>query len=371
MRKELHESCCLLRSCHPAMTDLRITRSDLQSLEDIQEISDALKQNDVLKRLNLNCLPQHTTIIILKAIRNHETLDELIFSHCRLGGELAEVLPVRLRRLALNCTNIGPDDAENLARCIRFHIALSDLRLSWTNIGTNGARLIGDSLIGASLKSLYLVRCNIGDSGAVALSHGLSENVGILELWLEENEIGPVGAVALARASERHPTVREIWLYKNRIGNEGGIAFGRCLGVNSSIMKLNLDGNKIDAESVLALADGLSRNKTLLHLWLPHNSIRDCGAIAVRDAMRTNTTLRRVDGIMSTRNATRNIRDEIYFCLDLNRKGWRKKLLAEDFLPALWSYVFGVLLRKYPDAIYFFLRDKPDLICGANRQVDL
>lgn len=363
-----------MKLSHPGLTEFKITRGDLlgpDMYHDVQEIAEAFRQNNGLRRLYLNDLSKDTAITFLDAIRQHHTIEELSFSRCRLKGELTEILPLHIQRLALNGTSIDPEHAENIARCIRSHWALFDLRLSWTNMGVHGARVIGDSLAGASLTSLCLVRCRIGDSGAVALSQGLSNNTGIQELWLEENEIGPAGATALARAVERHPAIREIWFYKNRIGNGGASAFGRCLGLNSSIQKLNLDGNKIDAESVVALADGLSRNKTLLHLWLFHNSVRDRGALAMRDAMRTNTTLRRMDGIMSTNVNSRNIREEIYFCLDLNRKGWRKALLSDEFPSALWAFVLGVRFRNQPAAIYFFLRDKPDLISGAYLHVDL
>ena len=151
MRKELQESCATLRSCHPALIAFKITSSDLVGPDSLQEdtieIADALQQNNTLQRLHLSFLSHHAVTVILNGIRYHPTLDELTFGNCKLVGELSEILPLNLRRLALNCTTIG---AENIARCIKCRhnhgLLLSDVSISWTYIGPNGAKVIGDCL---------------------------------------------------------------------------------------------------------------------------------------------------------------------------------------------------------------------------------
>jgi Leucine Rich repeat len=127
-----------------------------------------------------------------------------------------------------------------------------------------------------------------GDGGIVEIAEGLRGSTAVTAVSLVRCAVGDGGAVALA----------EILLRGDTTGHEGESGGG--------IKELTLSHNSIGLEGVEALADALKKNTTLEHLGLSGNpgldpsvkngSRADAGVEALISAIGVNTTLSGLSG---------------------------------------------------------------------------
>jgi len=93
----------------------------------------------------------------------------------------------------------------------------------------------------ATVESLSLVDCGIGDEGAIAIAEGLRKNRTIHQLNLYHNRIGNQGATAIAKALECETTnLQSLLIDSNDIGLEGAKAIAKALKRNSTLRRLEV-----------------------------------------------------------------------------------------------------------------------------------
>ena len=181
-----------------------------------------------------------------------------------LGSGGAKVIGQSLKNLtSLNLwkNNIGPDGTEAIASLTN----LNSLDLEDNNIGDDGARVIAQSL--KDLTSLNLGHNNLGAGGAKAIAQSL-KNLTSLYLW--KNKIGPEGAKAIASLTN----LESLHLWGNGIGTEGTEAITTL----SSLSWLDLESNNIGDDDAKSIARSLVR---LEWLKVGNNGIGPDGAGAI------------------------------------------------------------------------------------------
>jgi len=146
-----------------------------------------------------------------------------------------------------------------------------------------------------SLTELDLSYKNIGDDGVKSISDALRKNTSLITLYLTKNDIGDDGVKSLSNTLHENTTLTELILDYNKIGDDGVKSLSAALRASTSLTALNLVKNMIRDEGAKSLSDALRTNTSLTILYLDNNKIRDEGAKSFSDILRTNTTLTEIN----------------------------------------------------------------------------
>ena len=281
----------------------RITEADAVVL------AEALKMNSSVTALDLSrsyigahgdpgVVGAHGAAALADALTENKRLTELNLSYNNIGhpgaAALADALTMNksLTKLNLSFNNIGDPGAAGLAGALTENKRLTELNLSHNKIAAHGAAALADALTkNKSLTWLDLSFNNMGDPGAAGLAGALAENKSQTVLYLSGNNIGDPGAAALADALRKNKSLTKLNLSVNSIGDPGAAGLAGALTKNKSLTKLNLSDNNIGDPGAAGLADALTENKSLTKLNLSHNNIGDPGAAGLAGTLTGNESL--------------------------------------------------------------------------------
>ena len=193
-----------------------------------------------------------------------------------------------LFHLALGCIL----ECTSLSRTLGLHLHISDLDLSWNDIGDSGATSLSQALAAnSSLTYLDLSMNRIGCSGATSLSQALATNSSLTSLNLNGNFIGNSGATSLSQALADNSSLTSLNLNGNFIGDSGATSLSQALADNSSLTYLDLSMNRIGCSGATSLSQALADNSSLTSLNLHGNFIGDSGTTSLSQALATNSSL--------------------------------------------------------------------------------
>jgi Leucine Rich repeat len=196
----------------------------------------------------------------------------------------------------LRCNRIGDDGAAAIAHALTQNQTLTTIWLDGNQNGDVGMEALAQALIqNTSLRGLHLDKNRFGTAGLTALANALKEAIGLSAISLNNNSVGSEGATILADVLKINATLTELWLENNSIGDVGAAALADALKCNSTLIVVSLDNNSIGDVGAAALAAALKSNATLTRLWLGNNSVSDVGAAALADALKSNATLAVLD----------------------------------------------------------------------------
>lgn len=109
---------------------------------------------------------------------------------------------------------------------------------------------------------IEIVRCNIGDNGAIALAETLKACSCITILSITNNKIGNVGAIAIANSLKQNKSLSLLDLsFNGGINNLAAISFIEVLNVNSTLTDLGVTFCIINSENRQALDKCTKRNQ--------------------------------------------------------------------------------------------------------------
>jgi len=223
------------------------------SLDDaaIRHLADVLEKLN-LKTLNLskNHITKDGAAALAHGLQGNETLVELDLSHNHIGDEGLEALAAAVAHKPL-----------------LSHINLASNHLS-ARSGASIRKHLSDPARGP-LPSLLLSHNSLGDAGAKEIAEMLKVNNTVTRVDLSSNEIGDDGAAALVHGlSDETSFVTHLTLASNNIGSRGALAFDELLKVNTTIMEIDLSDNKrlVGSAALSKLVkDGLSFPLLRLH----------------------------------------------------------------------------------------------------------
>ena len=312
-----------------------------------------LQHNRRLERLHLkaNRITDASSLGLMLSKNN--TLLELRLCHNRLNLKASKALcaglkdNMTLQVLDLTGNSMDDDCIHEVARGLCHHSSVQFLCLDFNTFTSRGVAAIATMLQNNSiLVDLHLFGNHIDAEGARLLAQSLKKNIRLSTLILSFNSLGSAGALHLAEALVVNRSLKKLWLPANHLGNAGIFAFAERLPQMRGLQQLNI-GDYFDNDA----------------------------AAAVLKTIRFNTELR-VLYMESVLYDDERIDREIDFYLRLNHAG--RKLLAWEegseghscFPLGLWS---NILARAdagcssdtgAPDALYYLLREKPDLFGG-------
>jgi hypothetical protein len=162
-------------------------------------------------------------------LRSNPGVTEVDASSCGIKGltgaaALGDALRnnTLLRRLNLGNNRLGDAGAESIAAGLAVNTGLRSLNLAHNRVGPHGAAALARALqANRVLTSLDLDLNRLHDEGAVQLAPALRDNDVLSTLVLSGNMIGNVGAAALADALAVNRGLTRLHLKYNRISGEG------------------------------------------------------------------------------------------------------------------------------------------------------
>ena len=96
---------------------------------------------------------------------------------------------------------------------------------------------------------------------------GFAERMkGESSMKLSFKNIGDEGAKAIGEALKSNKTLTNLDVRHNKIQSEGAKAIGRALKSNKTLTSLNLQSNEIEDEGMQAIGEALKSNRTLTSL---------------------------------------------------------------------------------------------------------
>jgi len=233
-----------------------------------------------------------------------------------------------------------------------------------------------------SIQFLELKNCGITDSGWKTLCQCMKGNDSITSLIGGDEFIGDASAKHLADMLCVNKTLTRLILYCSDFGNETAAYehLSRALSQNSTLVYLHL-GSMNTKEQMEVLCAGLAVNRGLERLYIEGRVEEGCFAPLER-AMRTNYCLTNINWLVSSKIPDPGSPlEKICFCMELNRFGREIVFRKEEPHPSEWLKILLYLVDReedychgtnvcvdlcefplYANAIYFFLRAKPELI---------
>jgi Ran GTPase-activating protein (RanGAP) involved in mRNA processing and transport len=199
------------------------------------------------------------------------------------------------QELNLADNNIGDEGAEWLMKGLTSTTTsgesvgknLKVLLMPRTRMGAKGIQAMGE-LIGSS-KSLENVILSGNDCDAEGVQgkfcEGLAANASVKSLCLAACRLGNEGAAALSEGPlKSHPCLGHISLSYNRLEAAAAKSFAAMLAVNKALRFLDISCNSIGPDGALALVEGLKKNGgRLQRLSVSQNEIQVKGVKAFCD----------------------------------------------------------------------------------------
>jgi hypothetical protein len=176
--------------------------------------------------------------------------------------ELAAALAgnTSLKKLGLLGCSIGARGLRSIGEALKVNKTLTNLSFTSMKIGDAGAAIVADALVSnTSLTKLHMSSCGIGAVGLKAIAKVLEINTSLRALCIDNNsKIGDAGALALADALASKRSLFGTNLLRCGIGEQGAMALGRAWGANLAFsvnfhVILGIDGVQEEAMRIRGL----------------------------------------------------------------------------------------------------------------------
>ena len=299
------------------------------SIADVMAVSEYLKTNKTLKELCMsnNRITNSSIIKITEAIQTNTSLRLLDVSHNDLHKckEIVATLSAHLKHnYTLQVLGISWDDHDVIAdidiiyvyaigRNNECHVDNTWPKSEWTNNtvhyvhepeidwslkNTESVLEFGDDevivltalLNGHFISILQIVRCEISDNAAIAISEFLKTDKILKKLKLSQNKITSYAVDEIIKAIQANDTLEILDISSNNAFIDGTIAISECLKHNETLKELDISKNDI-AKGIQIIINSMQVNITLLKLSIHSNRISDNGILVISEYLAKNNTL--------------------------------------------------------------------------------
>lgn len=239
-----------------------------------------------------------------------------------------------------------------------------------TRIGDAGMKYL--HLLPATIKDLDLSSCGLTPEGIKMVCVFMRKNTSITRLIMWGNRIEEEGSKYVAEMLSVNRTLRILCIMGSKLTLKAFEHLSWGLANNNTLRSIALGNDaSIGNEHVLKLCPGIARNQGLETLDLCGATITNRALPPLELALRENFHLKVIrlrqpdkedDQIISGPGTTWR---KICFWLSLNGLGRKAIHRQEDLSTAEWHEILiKCRAAKNINAIYFFLRNRPDL-CGS------
>ena len=292
-------------------------------------VSEYLKANKTLKELHMsnNRITNDGIMKITEAIQTNTTLRLLDVSHNDLH-RCKETVATSSAHLEHNSTlkviGISWDDYVTTDIDVIYvyaigvnnecHVDSTWPKPAWTNNtvcyehkldwGSENAESVlqfnNDEVIvltalihGNFVSSLQIVRCEISESTAIAISDFLKKDKTLKKLKLSLNIISVEAIEEIIKSIQTNSTLEILDISSNNVSDhnafdDGTVAITECLQHNETLKELDISKNNITIKIIM---DSMQVNTTLVKLFIHRNRIFEDGILVISQYLAKNTTL--------------------------------------------------------------------------------
>ncbi|XP_059817069.1 ribonuclease inhibitor-like [Hypanus sabinus] len=206
----------------------------------------------------------------------------------------------KIQKLGLRSVGLSAAGVVDLASALSTNHSLTELDLSYNNLGDSGVKLVFQALRSPECKIQKLCLRSVGltDAGVVDLTSALSTNRSLTELDLGYNELGDSG-VKLASEALRNPECKIQKLCLRSVGlTAAGVGhLTSALSTIHSLTELDLGGNKLRDSGMQLVSTALRNTKfKMQRLGLRCVGLTAAGVVHLASVLNTNHSLMELDG---------------------------------------------------------------------------
>jgi hypothetical protein len=267
------------------------------------------------------------------------------------------------KRVLLKLSDQGRDNRPRKCRRLDGLDGLMSILSASTNIwklSLVGNHLIGDEgtellhLIPDCVRDLDMSDCSLTVEGIKNICEFLKTNKTITRVTLWGNKIGDEGATYLANMLEVNRSVRDLCIMQSGIGPQGNLDLSRGLMFNSTLRGLTVYHHHLTENHVWAICCFLEENRGLETLdILSAPRLSRTIVLGLARMLEENVYLKRLKLGYEY--------PEITYWLSLNKLN-RKLICDKNATESDWvNAVVESAEVNNLDAIYFFVRNKPEL----------
>jgi Ran GTPase-activating protein (RanGAP) involved in mRNA processing and transport len=237
--------------------------------------------------------------------------DALWFPRILEKGQLEAALEaVEDGHLTFGDIVVDVEGAKALATALKKTSTITELDLSFQNIGTEGVTALAEALyVNRSLARLEIYVAPPGASRREALPE--------LALRASGHDCMEYACVEIANALRVNTTLTYLDISHNKIGVRGFNALVDVLETNRTLTHLCLRGN-VDSQMCCTLADALNKSN-LLSLDISYNNIDELGYKALATALKTNRVLESLEIAEEEEELVEDTRGVKYLALALHK----------------------------------------------------
>ncbi|XP_052792074.1 leucine-rich repeat-containing protein 74A-like [Mya arenaria] len=190
---------------------------------------------------------------------------------------------------------IGENSAHYFGDVFRKNVYLTEIRLRWNGLRTEGARVVCEALEkNNSVRILDLTGNQFNDRDAIYFRDLLDENSAMYELHLSHNYFRERGGEYIADGLAANDFLRVLDLSWNHLRMGGATAIGKALAKNINLEVLNLSWNGMYQEGASQIATSLTRNQALRDLDLSCNRLSEACVATFLAGLKNNSTLKKL-----------------------------------------------------------------------------
>ncbi|XP_051865402.1 NACHT, LRR and PYD domains-containing protein 12-like [Pristis pectinata] len=201
----------------------------------------------------------------------------------------------KIQKLWLRGVGLTDSGAEDLASALSTNRSLTELDLSYNNMGDSGVNLVSAALRDpeCKLQTLRLGWNRLTDSGAQGLASALRTNRSLKELDLSGSKLADSGVKLVSAAlRDRECKIQRLRLGVNRLTDSGAKVLVSALSANRSLMELDLGSNSVTDGSVPALRRLMLTLPSLEQIRLEGNRFSPTGEKELRSLQEPRSRLR-------------------------------------------------------------------------------
>lgn len=201
-----------------------------------------------------------------------------------------------LSTLVLSRNALDDDASEILCKQIETSKTISNLNLSYNNLGKRFLNQLYDALMNGQSKLVSLnLSANHFDRDAIKSLHLIVRDFSIKYLDFSYNILSTKVISDIVSAAERNESLTSLDLTETHLNDSGAKHIATMIETHQNLQRLILAQNKITDEGGYPIATALAKNTALSHLSLSDNELKDKTADAILNSLKTNTTIADID----------------------------------------------------------------------------
>ncbi len=275
-----------------------MVQNNMTSLEKFEkELSNKIR-NFQLVKANLESSQKLIDKLRLHLLIQEISSDSIILRECNINAEKFVFLLYkkyfdfsRIKQLNLSKNNLGDTGTQYLLFLVtKYSTNLEYFNIAYNSLGKNACEMLIDCLSNNTLKvsTLCIGGNKLGDKMFSEIAIGISKNLYINKLFINDNNLGKISAAVLGSILKYDKKIRLLDASKNNFGDDIIGLMLKGLIVNSTLETLFLNDMGLTNKSLRIFGTHLSINTHLRQLFLERNKLNHNASKTLSDILNNN-----------------------------------------------------------------------------------